>query len=888
MANLVVNLILNDKFTKRFAAATNFFIGQQGRIGKSVKAVAGKVLNLRNILAGFAAVQLGKQFAGAAADFEASMSKITGLVGVAADEVEQFSNQILKLGPEVGKGPRELADAMFFITSAGLEGAAALEALEASAKASAAGLGATETVADAVTSAVNAYGPSVLNAAAATDVLVATVREGKAPADQIAGALGSVLPVASEFGVSFDQVGASIAAMTRLGANAAESATALRSVITGLLKPSEDGEKALNAVGLSFEAVRRQVKEEGLLAALRNVKGAFGDNQTELARVIPNVRALTGVLNLAGKNADEAQKIFDSMRDSTGALDAAFEAAATDAAFGFDQIRASVEVVAIKFGDFINSIFKSGLGEFIQTTFKVFSDMLGDVGDGLDESGDRAEKFAQVAITALKGVIKVAAGVADVVNLMFAGFREVQILLLRDRTLFNLQSQLNDVNEELEEQFRTQGKANAETLAAKQRLQALITEKGKELQALRSARTEWQNTKSAVETVNDVFLEVETRIKNNAAAAEAAAKAQKEMADATNKNVEAQERLKGMLADQRTPLQVLKDEVTEFMNTPIAERTVETGQALADFQRRFQALGLSAMDARRAAQGFTTEIGEKMKTRAKVGTDELDKLEARVKALPPEIRAVAQRLQEIGELDIVGLEKMAQHREVVRAWNREVEEINQQRREKDLERERASIEKIIGFYQTGADTISNISQAAFGAIQQFVGEVVDEVFEGNIQTIQDVGAIAKKVLLSLIKTVITELVKLAIQATITKAVASAQGNVLAGGIGNLQAFQTGGLVKTPTIGLIGEGGQNEAVVPLPDGRNIPVRLAGPGGGAGTGGQVQQTNINISAVDARSFQQLMTTPEGREAFESMIAQSTQTNPKMRKVIKGDAF
>jgi hypothetical protein len=58
-------------------------------------------------------------------------------------------------------------------------------------------------------------------------------------------------------------------------------------------------------------------------------------------------------------------------------------------------------------------------------------------------------------------------------------------------------------------------------------------------------------------------------------------------------------------------------------------------------------------------------------------------------------------------------------------------------------------------------------------------------------------------------------------------VASANGNVLQGGF---QAFANGGIVKGPTLGLVGEGRYNEAVVPLPDGRKIPVDLGGSSGG----------------------------------------------------------
>jgi len=47
----------------------------------------------------------------------------------------------------------------------------------------------------------------------------------------------------------------------------------------------------------------------------------------------------------------------------------------------------------------------------------------------------------------------------------------------------------------------------------------------------------------------------------------------------------------------------------------------------------------------------------------------------------------------------------------------------------------------------------------------------------------------------------------------------ANGGVATGGF---RAFANGGTVKQPTLGLVGEGRYNEAVVPLPDGKSIPV------------------------------------------------------------------
>jgi hypothetical protein len=62
------------------------------------------------------------------------------------------------------------------------------------------------------------------------------------------------------------------------------------------------------------------------------------------------------------------------------------------------------------------------------------------------------------------------------------------------------------------------------------------------------------------------------------------------------------------------------------------------------------------------------------------------------------------------------------------------------------------------------------------------------------------------------------------------------GGYLAGGF---QAFASGGIVSKPTLGLVGEGRYNEAVVPLPDGKSIPV--------VGVGGAQQRQPINVEVV-----------------------------------------
>ena len=73
--------------------------------------------------------------------------------------------------------------------------------------------------------------------------------------------------------------------------------------------------------------------------------------------------------------------------------------------------------------------------------------------------------------------------------------------------------------------------------------------------------------------------------------------------------------------------------------------------------------------------------------------------------------------------------------------------------------------------------------------------------------------------------------------------------------GGFQAFANGGVVKGPTLGLVGEGKFNEAIVPLPDGRSIPVQMKGAGSQSSRDliSKERSTNSSSSTVLSMNFQ-----------------------------------
>lgn len=307
------------------------------QVGQSIDQVGQKIKKVGGDITKYVTVPLGL-LGGAALklemDFETALTKVISLVGVAEKQVAQWRGQILDLAEVTGQMPAALANAMYFITSAGLRGADAMSVLEQSAKASAAGMGDIQLVADIVTDAMNAFGKENLGAAEAMDVLVNAVRLGKVEAEDLVVSMGHVFPVAAKLGVSFRDVSAAIAAMTRTGTPAETAAVQLRQILSQLIGPARESEEAFRILSasmkegsISAKELRETMVNEGLFAALKKFDDAITQvGSYEMAKqIFGNIRALTGVFDIMGKNIEDNTMIFEDMATTVGRADRAFE-----------------------------------------------------------------------------------------------------------------------------------------------------------------------------------------------------------------------------------------------------------------------------------------------------------------------------------------------------------------------------------------------------------------------------------------------------------------------------------------------------------------------------------------------------------------------------------
>lgn len=277
-------------------------------------------------IAGGAAIKM-------AADFDRSMTKIQSLVGVTGTAFNELEASVKRFSKETAISGTEAADAMFYITSAGLRSADAIDTLNISLKAAAAGLGDTETIARLNTAAMAAYGKENLSTADATDVLVAAVKEGRLDASQLAESMESVVSVSAEMGVEFSELAAAFAAVSKTNSNASIAATGLRSILTTLLNPTTQARDILNSLGLSADTIRQKIKDDGLLSTLKLLTETFDGNADATATVFGNVKALVPVLSLTGKSAAEVDKLFERMNNTQGETQKAFDRTSKSASF---------------------------------------------------------------------------------------------------------------------------------------------------------------------------------------------------------------------------------------------------------------------------------------------------------------------------------------------------------------------------------------------------------------------------------------------------------------------------------------------------------------------------------------------------------------------------
>lgn len=206
------------------------------KIGSAMETAGNKITGLGKAIAPVSAVLTGALTAStkSASDFQNGMAKMSTLFDTSKTSVSDLSKEFLTLSNKTGLSASELAEAGYQALSAGQSVDKVGKFVETAGNLAKAGFTSTTTAVDVLTTAMNAYGSSAGSADQIANKLVRTQNLGKTTVDELASAMGKVIPTASSMGVNINNLTSGYVSLTKQGIATAEATTYMNSMFNEL------------------------------------------------------------------------------------------------------------------------------------------------------------------------------------------------------------------------------------------------------------------------------------------------------------------------------------------------------------------------------------------------------------------------------------------------------------------------------------------------------------------------------------------------------------------------------------------------------------------------------------------------------------------------------
>ena len=261
----------------------------------------------------------------ARADFASAKVRTLGV------DVEGLQPKLATLSNELSGqvSQLQLLESSYDLASAGFaETAEITEILKAAQLGATGGFSDLQTVTDATTSVLNAYGLEADKAGKIVDGFAQTQADGKIVVDQYAQQIGRIAPIAAGAGVSIDELNAAISAVTATGVPVESTFAGLRQVIASIQKPTGEASKVAEKLGIDFSAAA--LKSKGLSGVLEDIVANGGASADNLSKLFGSVEALTAIQPLLNDELVKFNEALDNQANAQGrAAQDAFTAANT-------------------------------------------------------------------------------------------------------------------------------------------------------------------------------------------------------------------------------------------------------------------------------------------------------------------------------------------------------------------------------------------------------------------------------------------------------------------------------------------------------------------------------------------------------------------------------
>lgn len=281
---------------------------------KNVASVAAKVAGAALVAGGSAAIKVGS-------DFEAGMSEVQAISGASGKDLQALTNVAKEMGATTKFSATQSAEALKYMAMAGWKTQQMVSGLPGVMNLAAASGEDLGTVSDIVTDALSAFGLQAKDSAHFADVLAKASSSSNTNVGMMGETFKYVAPIAGSMKYSIEDTATAIGLMANAGIKGGEAGTALRAILTRLVKPPKDAAAALDELGISAK------NSDGTMKPLREVIGdlrekfaGLDDSQkAQYAASIAGQEAMSGLLAIVGASDSDFEKLTKSIDNANGA-----------------------------------------------------------------------------------------------------------------------------------------------------------------------------------------------------------------------------------------------------------------------------------------------------------------------------------------------------------------------------------------------------------------------------------------------------------------------------------------------------------------------------------------------------------------------------------------
>lgn len=288
-------------------------------------------------------IQLFSESADAAEEFQLAVGRIANIAQGPGSAIAELTDELRDLSVELGRPSAEVTEAAFEALQNDLGTTQeTMELLRGAANDLSLVTGGTlaQSV-NSLTSVLKAYNLEIDQADDVTDIFFTAIDKGRITLEELESSLGKVTPLAAALNIPFEQVAASLAAITQSGTNAAVAQTQLRNIFAKLIKPTETLDAVFTKLGV--DTFQDLIERSGSFqTALTDIADALGNDERAIAKAFGTIRGQLGVFNLLANEGQIFSETLEAMAERAGR--AAEGAASIDELDARDSQRAFAEL----------------------------------------------------------------------------------------------------------------------------------------------------------------------------------------------------------------------------------------------------------------------------------------------------------------------------------------------------------------------------------------------------------------------------------------------------------------------------------------------------------------------------------------------------------------